>query len=206
MEDAAPRADIFVTATGNVDVITIEHMRAMKDRAIVCNIGHFDTRDSGRGAEEPQVAQRQAAGRRDRVPRRQAHHPAVRRPPGESRQRHGPSELRDVGVVHQPDAGADRAVDQSRQVREEGLHAAQAPRREGRAAASRQDRRQADQAVATSSRPISACREPGRSSRISTGIDRFTSSPRRGERRACEANAGEGASPRMLERVPIVRQ
>ena len=43
MEDAAPRADIFVTATGNIDVITIEHMRKMKDRAIVCNIGHFDS-------------------------------------------------------------------------------------------------------------------------------------------------------------------
>src|SRR5690348_7720027 len=43
MEDAAPTADIFVTATGNVDVITVEHMRAMKDRAIVCNIGHFDS-------------------------------------------------------------------------------------------------------------------------------------------------------------------
>jgi adenosylhomocysteinase len=42
MEDAAPRADIFVTATGNKDVIRIEHMRAMKDRAIVANIGHFD--------------------------------------------------------------------------------------------------------------------------------------------------------------------
>src|SRR5450755_3955986 len=42
MEDAAPRADIFVTATGNIDVITIDHMREMKDRAIVCNIGHFD--------------------------------------------------------------------------------------------------------------------------------------------------------------------
>jgi adenosylhomocysteinase len=42
MEDAAPRADIFVTATGNKDVITMDHMRAMKDRAIVCNIGHFD--------------------------------------------------------------------------------------------------------------------------------------------------------------------
>ncbi|MFA5950297.1 MAG: adenosylhomocysteinase [Hyphomicrobium sp.] len=42
MEDAAPRADIFCTATGNKDVITTEHMRAMKDRAIVCNIGHFD--------------------------------------------------------------------------------------------------------------------------------------------------------------------
>jgi adenosylhomocysteinase len=43
MEDAAPRADIFVTATGNVDVITVDHMRAMKDRAIVANIGHFDS-------------------------------------------------------------------------------------------------------------------------------------------------------------------
>lgn len=43
MEDAATRADIFVTATGNLDVITIDHMRKMKDRAIVCNIGHFDS-------------------------------------------------------------------------------------------------------------------------------------------------------------------
>jgi adenosylhomocysteinase len=43
MESAAPRADIFVTATGNVDVITLDHMRDMKDRAIVCNIGHFDS-------------------------------------------------------------------------------------------------------------------------------------------------------------------
>jgi adenosylhomocysteinase len=43
MEDAAPRADIFVTTTGNIDVITVDHMRAMKDRAIVCNIGHFDS-------------------------------------------------------------------------------------------------------------------------------------------------------------------
>ncbi|HYZ31150.1 MAG TPA: adenosylhomocysteinase [Crenalkalicoccus sp.] len=43
MEEAAPRADIFVTATGNIDVITLDHMRAMKHRAIVCNIGHFDS-------------------------------------------------------------------------------------------------------------------------------------------------------------------
>ena len=42
MEQAAPKADIFVTATGNRDVITMDHMRDMKDRAIVCNIGHFD--------------------------------------------------------------------------------------------------------------------------------------------------------------------
>jgi adenosylhomocysteinase len=42
IEDALPRADIYVTATGNKDIITVDHMRAMKDRAIVCNIGHFD--------------------------------------------------------------------------------------------------------------------------------------------------------------------
>lgn len=43
MDDAASLGDIFVTTTGNVDIITIDHMRAMKDRAIVCNIGHFDS-------------------------------------------------------------------------------------------------------------------------------------------------------------------
>ena len=42
MENAATRADIFVTATGNKDIITVDHMREMKDMAIVCNIGHFD--------------------------------------------------------------------------------------------------------------------------------------------------------------------
>ena len=43
MEEAAKRADIFVTATGNMDVITLDHMREMKDMAIVSNIGHFDS-------------------------------------------------------------------------------------------------------------------------------------------------------------------
>ena len=43
MDQAAAHADIFVTATGNVDIITVDHMREMKDRAIVCNIGHFDS-------------------------------------------------------------------------------------------------------------------------------------------------------------------
>jgi len=43
MEEAAPLGDIFVTCTGNIDVITLDHMRAMKDRTIVCNIGHFDS-------------------------------------------------------------------------------------------------------------------------------------------------------------------
>ncbi len=43
MDEASKKADIFVTATGNVDVITVDHMRDMKDRSIVCNIGHFDS-------------------------------------------------------------------------------------------------------------------------------------------------------------------
>jgi adenosylhomocysteinase len=43
MDEYASKADIFVTATGNKDIISIDHMREMKDRAIVCNIGHFDT-------------------------------------------------------------------------------------------------------------------------------------------------------------------
>ena len=43
LEEAAPQGDIFVTATGNLDVITLDHMRLMKDRAIIANIGHFDS-------------------------------------------------------------------------------------------------------------------------------------------------------------------
>ncbi len=43
MDQAATRGDIFVTATGNIDVITVEHMREMRDLSIVCNIGHFDS-------------------------------------------------------------------------------------------------------------------------------------------------------------------
>lgn len=43
MEEAASKGDIFVTATGNVDVITLQHMQQMKDQAIICNIGHFDS-------------------------------------------------------------------------------------------------------------------------------------------------------------------
>ncbi|HUW74149.1 MAG TPA: adenosylhomocysteinase [Methyloceanibacter sp.] len=43
MEAVAPKGDIFVTTTGNKDVITVDHMREMHDRAIVCNIGHFDS-------------------------------------------------------------------------------------------------------------------------------------------------------------------
>ncbi len=52
MDYAADKADIFVTATGNYHVITLEHMRKMKDQAIVCNIGHFDNEIDVAGLEE----------------------------------------------------------------------------------------------------------------------------------------------------------
>ena len=52
MEEAAPLADIFVTATGNYHVITRDHMNAMKDQAIVCNIGHFDNEIDVAGIED----------------------------------------------------------------------------------------------------------------------------------------------------------
>ena len=51
MDDAASEGDIFVTATGNLDVITVDHMRAMKHGAIVCNIGHFDSEIQIEGLE-----------------------------------------------------------------------------------------------------------------------------------------------------------
>ena len=141
MEDAAPRADIFVTATGNVDVITVEHMRAMKDRAIVCNIGHFDSEIQVGALKnfkwhnvKPQVDEIEfpdgkriillSEGRLVNLGNAMGH-----------------PVLRDERLLHQPDAGADRTVRQPGQVPEEGLYPAQASGREGGAAASGQDRR-----------------------------------------------------------------
>ena len=116
MEEAVTRADIFVTATGNADVITLDHMRAMKNMAIVCNIGHFDSEIQIARARQHEVDRDQAAGRRGRVPRRQEDHRPRQGPAGQSRLRHRPSELRDELVLHQPDARPDRAVDRRRQV------------------------------------------------------------------------------------------
>ena len=133
MEDAAPRADIFVTATGNVDVITVDHMRAMKDRAIVCNIGHFDSEIQVAGLKnfkwhnvKPQVDEIEFPDGKRIILLSEGRLVNLGNATGH------PSFVMSASL-HQPDAGADRAVDQARQVREEGLHAAQAPRREGRA-------------------------------------------------------------------------
>ena len=113
MEDAAPRADIFVTATGNKDVIT--HRPYAQDERPRHRLQYrpFRFRDSGGGAAQYEMGECEAAGRRDPVPGRAPHHPSVGGPAGQSRQRHGPSELRHERLFHQPDAGADRALDQS---------------------------------------------------------------------------------------------
>ncbi len=99
---------------------------------------HLRARELGRHAD-----QHQAAGRRVGLPERQDDHPAVRGPPAEPRQRDRSPVVRDVQLVHEPDDRPDRAVHEERRVREEGLRAGQAPRREGRPAAPRRTRREA---------------------------------------------------------------
>ena len=85
MDYAADKADIFVTATGNFHVITHDHMKAMKNNAIVCNIGHFDNEIDVAQPEELRLGEHQAPGRPHHLPGRQADHPAGRGPPGEPR-------------------------------------------------------------------------------------------------------------------------
>ena len=148
MDYACDKADIFVTATGNIDVITHEHMKRMKNNAIVCNIGHFDNEIDVAALKAHQLGEHQAAGRPRHLPRRQAHHPARRRAAGEPRLRDGTPELRDVQLVHQPGDGADRAVERRAVRRQEipggRLRAAQASGRKGRAPAVEEARGDAD--------------------------------------------------------------
>ena len=63
MEQALPEGDIYVTATGNKDIITFDHMRGMKDMAIVCNIGHFDNEIQVAALKNYQMPPGQGPGR-----------------------------------------------------------------------------------------------------------------------------------------------
>ena len=146
MDYAADKADIFVTATGNFHVIGHDHMKRMKNNAIVCNIGHFDNEIDIASLKQytwdnikPQVDHVIFPdGRRIILLAEGA--------PGEPRLRHGPSLVRDELVVRQSGDRADRAVEQHREVSGGRVRAAQAPRREGRAAAARQARSSAHRA------------------------------------------------------------
>jgi len=113
MEYAADKADIFVTATGNKNVITYDHMAAMKDQAIVCNIGHFDN-EIDVASLSVHLGKHQAPGRPCHLRRWQAHHPAGRRSSGESGLWHRPSLLCHELVLCQPGDCPDRGLEPSR--------------------------------------------------------------------------------------------
>ena len=107
------RADIFITATGNKDIITVEHMARMKDKAIVGNIGHFDNEIDMAGLKKVKGIERiNIKPQYDewRFPDGHSRAGARRRPPAEPGLRDRAPELRDVGVVHQPGHRAARAA------------------------------------------------------------------------------------------------
>ena len=154
IEDTLGRGDIYVTCTGNVDIITLEHMKKMKDQAIVCNIGHFDNEiqmdllNAEAGVEKtnikPQV---------DKYTFPDGQHlRARRRPPRQPRLRHRPPELRDEQQLRQPDAGSDRSLEEQGHLQDRRLHPSQEAGRRGRAPAPREDRRQADDTFAEAGR------------------------------------------------------
>ena len=115
LDDVAGSADIFVTATGNHDVITLDHMRKMKDMAIVCNIGHFDNEIQVANLKNLKWTNVKPQVDHGRVPGRQPHPASVGRAARKPRQRHRTSELRDERVVYEPGARPDRALDERRQ-------------------------------------------------------------------------------------------
>ena len=149
LEDVVERADIFITATGNLNIITADHMARMKDKAIVGNIGHFDNEIDMAGLKKVKGIERiNIKPQYDEFRFPDGHSVMVL---AEGRLLNlgcatGHPELRDVGVVHQPGDRAARAAPAQRQVREEGLHPAEAPRRGGGPAAPRPPRREADEA------------------------------------------------------------
>ena len=155
VEDTLGRGDIYVTCTGNVDIITLEHMKKMKDQAIVCNIGHFDNEiQMDRLNAEKGVKKLNIKPQVDiyTFPDGQQHLHAGRGAAGEPGLRDGASELCDVEQLCQPDAGAARPVEEQGQLQGERLHAAQEAGRGSGAAAPGEDRREADQADAAPGR------------------------------------------------------
>ena len=92
VEDYVDRADFFITTTGNKDIIRVEHMAAMKDKAIVANVGHFDNEIDMAGLARSGAKHQpdQAPGGRVDVPRRPLDHRAERGQADEPRQRHRP--------------------------------------------------------------------------------------------------------------------
>ena len=149
LDEVVDTADIFVTATGNKDIITLDHMSRMKHNAIVGNIGHFDNEIEVAALEESEAERVNIKPQVDewRFPDGHSILMLSEGPPAQPRQRDRPPELRDVELVHEPGDRPDRALRPARGAEGEDRHrAAQAPRREGRPAPPRGARRQADRA------------------------------------------------------------
>jgi adenosylhomocysteinase len=121
IEDTLGRGDIYVTCTGNVDIITLDHMKQMKDQAIVCNIGHFDNEIQ----MEPLNAYKGAV-RENIKPQVDNLHPRGR-PPGQPWLCNRPSQLCDVGQLLQPDARAARSLEEQGHLQAGHHHSAEAP-------------------------------------------------------------------------------
>ena len=176
-------ADIFVTATGNHGIISAEHMgshEARRDRRQHRPLRQRDRHGRPGPDERCATGDHQAAGRRVRVPRRALDHRARRGPPAEPRLRDRAPELRDVVQLHQPGARADGPAQVRRVPRQEGVHAAQASRREGRPPAPRRARREADRARPRSKPSTSASRSTAPSRPTTTATDpRIAASPSR---------------------------
>ncbi len=149
MEDAAARGNIFVTATGNRDIITGEHMKVMPNDAIVCNIGHFDLEiDMAWLNGQKKVKKLEIKPQVDRYTFEDGHSIIIL---AEGRLVNlgcgdRPSVVRHVQFVHQPGAGTNRAVDRNEEISDRRPRAAQAARRRGGSAAPGQAGREADEA------------------------------------------------------------
>ena len=171
MEEATKRADIFVTATGNMDVITLDHMRAMKNMAIVCNIGHFDSEiQIGALANmkwteiKPQVDEVEFPDGKKIIVLSKGRLVNLGNATGH------PSFVMSSSFTNQVLAQIELWTER-RQVQERRLRPAQAPRREGRAAAPRQARREADQAQREAGRLYRRAGRRARSSRTITATE-----------------------------------
>ncbi len=117
LEDTLGRADLYVTTTGNVDVITIEHMAKMKDQAVVCNIGHFDNEiQVDKLVKFAGIKHTNIKPQVDKYefPTGNSIFLLAEGRSREPRLRHGPPELRDEQQLQQPDARPARPLEKPR--------------------------------------------------------------------------------------------
>ncbi len=129
LDEAVDKADIFVTATGNRDVITVDHMRRMKDMAIVVQHRSLRQRDRSGGPEELQVDQCQTAGRHDPFSGRQPHRPPVAGPPRQSGNATGhPSFVMSASFTNQTLARSSSTPMPAMEIRQGSLRAAEVTR------------------------------------------------------------------------------